>query len=117
MSCIEETIDIQCKWKVNAKHYTYSSIPPFHKVHSSFILLSRCNIHYSAFSQPKNININNHNKQIMNLLKIVLIGTNSRALPEVDQLWLVCPGGSSLNLGSFKLSEFQLKLERKIYIV
>ena len=38
MSCIEETIDIQCKWKVNAKHYTYS-IPPFHKVHSSFILL------------------------------------------------------------------------------
>ena len=53
----------------------------------------------------------------MNSLKIVLIGTNFRALLEVDQLWLVCPGGSSLKLGSFKLSEFQLMLDRKIYIV
>ena len=68
-------------------------------------------------ANQKNININNHNKQIMNSLKIVLIGTNFRALLEVDQLWLVCPGGSSLKLGSFKLSEFQLMLDRKIYIV
>lgn len=53
----------------------------------------------------------------MNSLKIVLIGTNSRALLELDLLWLVCPGGSSLKLGFFKLSEIQLMLERKIYIV
>ena len=53
----------------------------------------------------------------MNSLKSVLIGTNYRALHDVKQPWLVCPGGSSLNLGSFKLSEFQLNLERKIYLV
>ena len=75
--------------KVNAKHYTYSSIPPFHKVHSSFILLSRCNIHYSAFSQPKNININNHNKQIMNSTQSFLGGNNKAPIPS-DVYFLLC---------------------------